>query len=384
MGERVVKSERTAERWDGVRRALRVLHILPTLDQGGAEKQLCLLAAGLPRDAFDVQVCALTRLGPRLEELRQADIPVTLIGKRWKVDPMAYWRLKRLILRLRPDIVHTWIFAANSYGRQAALAAKTPAIIAGERCVDLWKSWKELAVDRYLARRTTRIAVNSTGIVDFYAAHGLPREKFVVIPNAITPCQAEVRDRDQFLDELKLPRGARLIGAVGRLWPQKRYKDLMWASDLLATARDDTYLLIAGEGPQEDELQRYRRQLGFSDRIRMLGHRQDVAQWMPLLDVFWLGSGYEGQSNALMEAMAAGVPAVVSDIAGNRDLVRPEDDGLLFPVGNRAELARQTVRLLDDPQWARSLGRAAQQRMRSEFSLERMIAAYAAMYQEVS
>jgi glycosyltransferase involved in cell wall biosynthesis len=365
------------------RRPKRILQIIPTLDQGGAEKQLCLLAAGLPRDEFDVHVCALTRQGPRLHDLQQAGVPVTLIGKRWKVDPLAYWRLKKLIRRLRPDIVHTWIFAANSYGRQAAWACGVPAIIAGERCVDRWKSWKELAIDRYLARRSTRIAVNSSGVVDFYANLGLPREKFVVIPNAIAPRPVEPYARQAFLAELELPETARLIGAVGRLWPQKRYKDLMWASDLLATARDDTYLLIAGDGPQLDELQRFRRKLGFGERIRFLGHRDDVPRWLSLLDVFWLGSGYEGQSNGLMEAMVAEVPAVVSDIAGNRDLVRPEIDGLFFQVGNRADLARQTVRLLEDPAWAKTLGHSAGERMRRDFSLAQMIEAYAAMYREV-
>jgi hypothetical protein len=118
----------------------RLLHIIPTLVRGGAEKQLALLAAGLPRDQFDVHVAVLTHSGPLEETLSAAGVPVTVIGKRWKVDPLAYWRLKALIRRLKPDIVHTWLFAANSYGRQAAIAAGVKHIVAGERCVDPWKS----------------------------------------------------------------------------------------------------------------------------------------------------------------------------------------------------------------------------------------------------
>ncbi len=112
----------------------RILHIIPTLDAHGAEKQLSLLATGLPGERFDVHVCALTRSGPYEAKLRDAGIPVVVIGKRWKLDPAAYSRLKRHIAQLKPDLVHTWLFAANSYGRAAALAAGVRHVVASERC----------------------------------------------------------------------------------------------------------------------------------------------------------------------------------------------------------------------------------------------------------
>ncbi|MHB8736813.1 MAG: glycosyltransferase, partial [Terriglobales bacterium] len=93
----------------------RILQIIPTLDRSGAEKQLALLAAGLPRDKYDVHVCVLTRSGPLEAEVRAAGVPLTLIGKRLKIDAAAYWRLKRHISALKPDLVHTWLFAANAY-----------------------------------------------------------------------------------------------------------------------------------------------------------------------------------------------------------------------------------------------------------------------------
>jgi hypothetical protein len=106
------------------------------------------LACGLPRDEFDVHVAVLTRTGPLEEQLGQAGVPVTLIGKRWKIDPGAYWRLRRHIRQLQPDIVHTWLFAANAYGRQAAMSAGVKHIVAGERCVDPWKGPVQLSIDR--------------------------------------------------------------------------------------------------------------------------------------------------------------------------------------------------------------------------------------------
>src|SRR5262245_58760715 len=101
---------------------IRLLLVIPTLVRGGAEKQLTLLAAGLPRDQFDVHVAVLTHTGPLEESLHAAGIPLTIIGKRWKLDPLCFWHLRRLIKRLNPQVVHTWLFAANVYGRQAAVA----------------------------------------------------------------------------------------------------------------------------------------------------------------------------------------------------------------------------------------------------------------------
>ena len=201
-----------------------ILHIIPTLDRGGAEKQLSLLVPRLPRDRFNVHVALLTRSGPLREELQDHQVPVIEINKKWKLDPGAYWRLRREIARLRPDLVHTWLFAANSYGRQAALACRVPRIVAGERCVDRWKDWHELALDRHLARRTDRIVTNSQGVRDFYAGHGVPAEKFTVIPNGVdlrTSISAGDTGRwRQDLRESGIPETARLVVAIGRLWPQ--------------------------------------------------------------------------------------------------------------------------------------------------------------------
>lgn len=373
---------------------LRIALVIPTLDRCGAEKQLTLLATGLPSRDFEVHVCALTRGGPLESSLRAAGVPVTVIGKRRKLDVAAYLRLRRYLRDLRPDIAHTWLFAANSYGRLAAWEAGVPIIIAGERCVDPWKRWHELAIDRLLARVTRRIVTNSAGVRDFYVAGGLPAEKFTLIPNGIAPVApaagaadaAAVRQaaRERLLGELGLPATTRLVGAVGRLWPQKRYKDLIWAAELLRWPHPDAHLVIVGEGPQGARLARYTHQIGIETHVHFLGARDDVPRLLPALDCFWLASGYEGQSNALMEAMAAGLPVVVSDIPGNRDLVVDGESGLLVPPGNKSEFARRTRRLFDDREFAQMLGRNARRRMEDEFSVRRMIERHARLYSELA
>jgi glycosyltransferase involved in cell wall biosynthesis len=359
----------------------RLLLVIPTLVRGGAEKQLTLLATGLPRGEFDVHVAVLTHTGPLEADLRRAGVPLVMIDKRWKIDPGAYWRLRKLIKDLRPDIVHTWLFAANAYGRQAAIAARVKHIVAGERSVDPWKGPIQLSIDRVLARRTERIVTNSAGVKDFYVRHGLPAEKFTIIPNGIGPFQpVQTVARDELLRELKLPAGARLIGAIGRLWPQKRMKDLIWAADLLKSARDDSHLLIIGDGPQRWRLERYRDQNLVADRVHLLGERDDVPRILPHLDCLWLASEYEGQSNAIMEAMSAGVPVVATDIPGNRDLVVPGQTGYLVPVGDRAAFTRHTHEILSDASLARRLGDAGRKRMLAEFTIEQMVERHLQLY----
>jgi glycosyltransferase involved in cell wall biosynthesis len=361
----------------------RILEIIPTLDRAGAEKQLCLLAGGLPRDEFDVHVCALTRGGPLAADLSAAGVPLAVIGKRWKLDPGAFWRLREHVARLRPDLIHAWMFAANTYGFAAARACGVKNVVIAQRCVDPWKNRLQLAMDRALARRCRFVVVNSEGVRDFYIRHGTPAERVRLIPNGAAVPQKPATTRRQLLAELGLPENSRLVGLVGRLWPQKRVKDAIWAADLLKVIRDDVHLLVIGDGPQRDRLRRYRRQVRIDDKAHFLGERGDVPRLMPHFDVLWSTSGFEGQSNVILEAMAAGVPVVATDIPGTRELVIHDATGYLVPVGDRAGFARHTERLLNTPPLAASISAAARQRVQSEFSVEKMLERHAALYREV-
>jgi len=361
----------------------RILHIIPSFDRAGAEKQLALLAASLPRDEFDLHVCALTRGGPVADDLARVGVPHVVIGKRWRLDPRAWWLLKRHVAALRPDLVQTWLFAANAYGRAAARACGVRCLVASERCVDPWKSDAQLLVDRFLARWTTRIVVNSPAVRDFYVARGLPVDRFEVIPNAVPPARPSTVTRDALLASLGLAPHTRLVGLVGRLWRQKRVKDAIWAADLLKVVRDDVHLLILGDGPLRARLEKFRDQVRIRDRVHFLGHRDDVAALLPHFDVLLSTSGYEGQSNAILEAMAAGVPVVASDIPGTRDLIVPGATGYLAAVGDRAAFAGHVNRLLDDRALAQAVAQAAQRRAAEQFGLEAMIARYTDLYRRL-
>lgn len=360
---------------------VKIALVIPTLDQGGAEKQLVLLAKGLNQDRFEPHVVVLTRTGPYEEELRKAGIPVHVIGKRWKVDPFAFWKLRSLLGKLQPKIVHTWLFAANAYGRWAAFQNRVPVVIGGERCVDPWKSPSQLILDRWLSRRTQAIATNSPAVAEFYGARGIAASKLVVIPNGVElPSGRREVSREEVARRLNIdPRGT-WIASVGRLWPQKGYMDLFWAMELVRVARPNVQYVVMGDGPLRERLEEYRDQILAAENIRIVGHRDDVAELLPHFQMVINGSLYEGQSNVLLEAMANEIPVIATDIPGNRDWIKTDETGILVPVRDPHQMASQIVRLLEEPEVARRLAEAGRAQIEREYSVSAMIHAYESLY----
>jgi glycosyltransferase involved in cell wall biosynthesis len=222
---------------------------------------------------------------------------------------------------------------------------------------------------------------------DWCLAQGLPAEKLVIIPPGVPPPRASDVSRSDLLRELNLPADARLIGVIGRLVPEKRVRDLVWAADLLRVLHDNLRMLIIGTGPLQTELEQYAGLASDLDHIRFLGERNDVWRIMPHLDVLWNGSDNRSISIAMLEAMAAGVPVIVSDVPVNRELVIDGETGYLISLGHRsgrADRARHTDRIFTDAAFAARLGTAALERAKSMFSLERMVQRYTHTYGDLS
>ena len=366
---------------------IKLLLLIPTLDRSGAEKQFSLLAAGLPREEFEVQVVCLTRGGPYESLLREKGIPVTVLHKRMKFDPVAYFRLRGFIRRWRPDIVHTWLFAANAYGRLAVGGRSRPRVIISERCVDSWKQGWQLKLDRKLIPRTDRLIANSQSVAEFYRGQGFPGERIVVIPNGIQLASDGPLSPDEKNAQLKewgIPPGSRIVGYAGRLAPQKRGADLIWSLQLLRQLTDRVFLVIVGDGPDRFEMMKLAQHMGCDHLVRFLGPQEDVPRLMRAMDVFWLASDFEGQSNSVMEAMAVGVPVVASDIPANRELVIDGETGFLVRVGDCPAFSQFTDRILADAELARRLGEAGRERMRNHFDLDAMIESHRVLYQELA
>jgi len=153
---------------------------------------------------------------------------------------------------------------------------------------------------------------------------------------------------------------------------------------LLGHHTPTVHLLVVGSGPRRTDLERFAEQVGCRERVRFAGHRDDVPEIWAASDVAWLASDFEGQSNSLMEAMAAGLPVVASEIPANAELVLDGVTGHLVPVGDAAEFARRTGNLLDHPERARAFGQAARLRMLESFSVQAALDAHARLYHQLA
>jgi glycosyltransferase involved in cell wall biosynthesis len=189
--------------------------------------------------------------------------------------------------------------------------------------------------------------------------------------------------REELLRELHLPPDARLIGVVGRLVPEKRVKDLIWAADLLRVLHDNLRVLVIGDGPLRPQLEQYARLASDLDHIQFLGERADVWRIMPHLDVLWNASENRAPSIAILEAMAAGVPVIAGDTPINRELVVDGQTGYLIPQlqrSGRADRARHTDRIFTDREPSTRLGENAIQRIEGHFSADRLVENHAELY----
>lgn len=362
---------------------LKVLQLIPTLDRSGAEKQMALLAAGLPRDRFRVEVAALTRLGPLQEDLRDAGVPVVNLGKRFKLDPIAFGKLCGFLRRGKFDILQTWIFAANSYGRAAARLAGIPVVVTAEMAVDLWKGKGALALDRRLARWTDKVVGNSHAVVDFYRGAGIPEAKLEMIYSGISEPGA-VADPAETRKALGVAPGTPVVLYAGRLAPQKGLINLVNALDVLLHVRPDLVAWIAGDGPQRLELEDLVRRYRIEHAVRFLGHREDVPALMAACDVFVLPSLYEGLPNVVLEAQQAGKPVVATVAPGTTEAIRDEETGLLVPLNDQVALARAIRRVIDDRELGRRLGEMGKAAVASDFRVADMIDRFASLYERLA
>ena len=375
----------------------KILHLISTPDAQGAEKQLGLLADGLPRDRFAMHVCVLARREPNTRNEPTSDgafgtasiedslggflgttsAPRHTIDLRWQRDPVAFWRLKRHVEQLRPDVIHSWTPTAAEYGCAVTRVCGVRHHVAAVHPSD-GRAMSRIA--RRLYQRCDRIVINGPASEDAYRDMPLPAERVRVIPNAVEPLPPSGTSRGQLLAQWQLPPESRLIGSIGRLVLHRRIKDAIWAADLLKVIRKDVHLLIIGDGPHAERLRKFRDQVVIRDAVHFLGRRDDLPHILPHLDVFWSTGGQDVQSNALMEAMAAGVPSVATDLPANRDLIVPDASGYLVPIGDRAAFARHANRLLDDAELATRLGQAGQLVMAERFSVQATIDRYAELY----
>lgn len=358
---------------------IKIAFAVTDLDPGGAERALVELVTRLDGREWEPAVFCLSGPGTLNEPLRQAGIPVTCFGAAdlWHA-PGLIARLARELRRFRPSLLQTFLFHGNVIGRIAGRIAGVPKIVSGIRVAEKGEAW-HVRLDRWTNRLVDMNICVSEGVARFSAAAGIPKSRLTVIPNGVD-AERFADARPASLAELGIPPGSRSIIVVGRLDRQKGLLVLFEALRRLLPRFPDLHVLLVGEGPQEPELRGWVSTHGLERRIHFAGWQSDVPALLAAADFFALPSLWEGMPNAVLEAMAAGLPVVASEVEGIAELIEPERSGLIFPPGDVLVLERSVERLLTEPFLAKELARKAQATVAEEFTWCAMVRRYEQLY----
>jgi glycosyltransferase involved in cell wall biosynthesis len=375
---------------------VRIAHVITGLETGGAEMMLYKLLEKTDGTSFAVRVMSLTGVGPVGQRIRALGVPVHALGMRRGVPGAAgMWRLAAWLRDESPQIVQTWMYHADLLGGLAARIARRGVAVA-------WNVQNSNLDQDSSARRTIWTARVCAGLSRWvpdrivccgevvrrvHRELGYADGKIEVIPNGIDTsvfrpdpvARAEVRR------ELEVVDGEVLIGMAARFDPQKDHLTFVNAAGLLAADRPEVRFVLCGDGvdTQNATLMDWLRAAKVGDRCRLLGRRDDMPRVHTGLDVASLSSAYgEGCPNAVGEAMACGVPCVVTDVGDSRDLVGHA--GRVVPARSPLALAQAWRELVDMAGSTRvELGASARRRIEAYYELGAVVRRYEALYENL-
>jgi glycosyltransferase involved in cell wall biosynthesis len=368
-------------------RRLTVVHVLASLRPGGAERVATDLLTRLDRDRFAPAALLLypAEGGPLEVRLAHEGIPVASIEKgRAGFDPRVPVRLLRELHCRRPDVVHThgyplgyvlpaWLASRRSVGVHTVhtLASREtrPGPSRALHRIGLRAGVRAVSVSEAVAR----------SVRETYGVTGLVIRNGVDLARFATPAveRAAWRGANGFED------GDLIVATAARLEDEKGPLDLLDAFARVAAEEPRARLAWAGAGRRHGEVVAAARRLGLAERVRLLGQRDDVPDLLHAADVFALASHYEGLGLALVEAAAAGLPAVATRVGGVPEVVRDGDSGVLVPAADPAAFAAALGAMLADPgRRARMAGRARE--AARGFALQPMVQAYETLYEQLA
>lgn len=383
---------------------VRVLQVVQHVSLGGATLMAMLLAERLDPERFDVALVAGAEAGPEgslLEEMHQRGIEVELVPHLGRAlrptrDARATWELGRVLARRRPDIVHThgskpkllvplaarmappMIHVAHIWGWEWQPTGTGVARAACVTKAQLMSDCYDVLISCSQAMREQGLALGVGSPEQYEVAYpSVDPERFAPVDG-----EADGRTREEAAAALGLPRHATVVGSVMRLAPQKAPDALLRAVALASVAVPRLHLLIVGDGPLRQEVERLVRRLRLDDRVVLVGPRRDVPRLLAACDLFALSSAWEPFGIVYLEAAAMGLPVVGTAVDGAVEAVADGRTGVLVPPGDPVALARAIVRLATDPEGARRMGRAGR-RHALQFGHERFVGGVAGVYERL-
>ena len=359
-------------------RRKRVLYIISSFDIGGAERQLIELLRGIDQDTFEPIVCCVDREGSMFDEVLQTKSKTFVLYRKRKIDIKVLLKLIKLIKLLRPEIVHTWLFLANLYGRIAARIAKVPIVIASERgtgySLGKLQSMKIRLFDQAFSWITDTITANAIAVRKYLVSKKISDEKIEVIYNGIN-LEKLTATKDIFIirNEFDLKPIHKVVGIIARFDPDKDYPTFFRMAKLIKERRRNVKFLVIGDGILEKEIELLIKENSLETDVILTGFRNNIPELLSIMDVFVLTSIKEGFSNAILEAMALKKPVVVTDVGGNSEAVSNGKTGFIVSARDYNGLADKTIQLLDDPHLSVQMGDAGRMRIEKLFTVDMMV-----------
>lgn len=355
---------------------MRILHLLPHLSGGGAERQFTYLAPELVRRGHRVDVAYLSS-GPVKIEIN--GVALHRLSLRSNYDTYLLWQLFRLIRQIKPDIIHTWILQMDILGGIAARLYGIPWLLREPSSAMAYlPTWKQ-RLRVLIASGTSAIVSNSAGGDEYWKAQNPASHRYIVA-NGLA-----IEDIDQTVaadPPCFLPSSFPIVLYVGRLIVSKNLTVFLEA---LAHVKQQKNILgiLCGEGPQKSELAALRHQLELDEDVHFAGYLPATVLWalMKKASVFVSLSAYEGCPNTVMEAMACGCPLVLSDIPAHREIL-DENSALFVDPTNIQQTADSILQALNDTEAAKNRVLMAKQRT-CEWSIATMAHHYEKIYDEV-
>jgi glycosyltransferase involved in cell wall biosynthesis len=372
---------------------MRILHVITGLKLGGAEIMLERLLSATRADASQ-EVISLTDRGVMAERIERLGVPTHALELRRYPSPSRFGALVRMVRRFRPDVVQTWMYHADLLGGLAAKVAGRAKIVWGIHNSDLDATqtrratrWTVAACARLSHAIPDAILCVSRAARDFHVRARYAADKFEVIPNGfdLAAYRPDPAVRLEVRSELGAEDGAVLIGLVARVDPQKDHTTLIRAASRMAVRVPEARFVLCGEGATEGNaalaaaLDEHR----VRDRFLLLGRRSDMPRVMAALDIATLSSAYgEAFPLAIGEAMACGIPCVVTNVGDSAFLVGQA--GRVVPPRRHEQLADALQAMVAlGAEGRRALGLAGRARVEEHFSLPVIAARYAALYRRV-
>ena len=370
---------------------IRITHLITDLEIGGAETMLYNLLSHMDRSRFQNSVISMVGNGSLASKIKELEIPVDTLGMNFGVvKPAGLFRLVRLLRKQVPAILQTWLYHADFLGLLAGKLTRLPHIVWNVRCSDMdMQHYSKLSalVVRILAALSSvpeAVVVNSESGREFHSLLGYRPRSWVLINNGFDLDRfcPNTEARITFRHELGLSDNAILIGLVARFDPMKDHATFLEAAHRLLVDNPPVHFVLVGKGivRENKELTGVINSGHYSDRFHLLGQREDVSRIMVALDIATSSSCWgEGFPNTIGEAMACGVPCVVTDAGDSARLVG--DTGMVIPVRNPQALAEGWGKMIELGEVGRRhLGIAARCRIEEKFSLTAVVRRYEEFY----